>query len=217
MNVPSFGPYDDPQRRMPRHSTDVVNCPVGKILDLSGSGMRVEVKGKCPLSVGQCIPLKLKTPNGSISVRARAVWRKRTGLFSNYQLGFQFEGITPGQTVALATIARFGFITSENVSAYSGKKPQGDAQQSDAGDRSQHKAKPLGSSPASVEASIVLSEYYQRLGVKPDATANEVKKAFHNLARKYHPDVAPGPENHKRFVEAREAYDLITNHLKIAG
>lgn len=201
---------------MPRHATDVVSCPLGKILDLSGSGMRVEIKGRCPVAVGQSIPMKLKTPNGSISVRAKTVWRKRTGLLGGYQIGFHFEGITPGQTVALATIARFGFITSDNVNAYSGKKQSGSNSTGQAGS-TEPKRKSVGSAPASVEASIVLSEYYECLGVKPDATALEVKKAFHNLARKYHPDVAPGPENHKRFVEAREAYDLITNHLKIAG
>ncbi|MEL7086946.1 MAG: PilZ domain-containing protein, partial [Planctomycetota bacterium] len=98
MKVPKESPNQDPRRRMPRHETDAVRCALGDIVDLSGTGMRVAVAGRCPLKVGQVLPIKLKTPNGALSLAARTVWRRRTGLLGGYQVGFNFDGITPQQS-----------------------------------------------------------------------------------------------------------------------
>ena len=59
---------DHPKRKLPRHETDAVTCELGKVLDLSGSGVRLQFKGRCPVKVGQTLPIKLKTPNGSLPV-----------------------------------------------------------------------------------------------------------------------------------------------------
>lgn len=168
-------------------------------MDLSGTGMRVGVKGRCPIKIGQVVPLKLKTPHGSIPVAARAVWRRRTGLLGGCQIGLHFDGIKPNQSVALATIARFGFIAPEGV------------QPASAG------ASASVEPPSAVEATIVMAPYYECLGLAPQATPQDVKNAYRKLARQYHPDVAPGDENQKKFVELREAYDLLSDHLRRAG
>ena len=52
--------------------------------------------------------------------------------------------------------------------------------------------------------------YYDVLGVKKDASAEEIKKTFRNLARKYHPDVAKDKvTGEKKFKEINEAYEVI--------
>lgn len=55
--------------------------------------------------------------------------------------------------------------------------------------------------------------YYDILGVKKDASADEVKKAFRRLARKHHPD-AGGDED--RFKEINEAYEVLSDSEKRA-
>jgi molecular chaperone DnaJ len=55
-------------------------------------------------------------------------------------------------------------------------------------------------------------DYYDVLGVRRDADAGEVKKAFRKLAREFHPDVnTEDPEAEARFKEAAEAYEVLSD------
>jgi len=54
-------------------------------------------------------------------------------------------------------------------------------------------------------------DYYGTLGVKKAATADEIRKAFRKLARKYHPDVNPGDKKaEEKFKEISEANDVLS-------
>lgn len=60
-----------------------------------------------------------------------------------------------------------------------------------------------------------MKDPYQVLGVGPDATDEEIKRAYRALAKKYHPDANPGDEAAaKRMQEVNEAYDQIKNPEK---
>ncbi|HEY0564756.1 MAG TPA: J domain-containing protein [Terriglobales bacterium] len=58
-------------------------------------------------------------------------------------------------------------------------------------------------------------DYYATLGVKKDASADDIRKAFRKLARKYHPDVNPGDKkSEEKFKELSEANDVLSDEKK---
>lgn len=58
-------------------------------------------------------------------------------------------------------------------------------------------------------------DYYNILGVKKDAKAEDIKKAYRRLARKFHPDVNPGDKAAEdKFKEVQEAYDVLSDDKK---
>lgn len=60
-----------------------------------------------------------------------------------------------------------------------------------------------------------VKDYYKILGVKEDATQEEIKKAYRKLARKHHPDKNQGDKKaEERFKEIQEANDVIGNTEK---
>lgn len=53
--------------------------------------------------------------------------------------------------------------------------------------------------------------YYEELGLKRDATVDDIKKAYRKLARKYHPDVSKESDAEEMMQRINVAYDTLSN------
>lgn len=77
---------------------------------------------------------------------------------------------------------------------------------------SQHLHKSFKTSASSHEAN---KDYYKTLGVNPEADHKEIKKAYYQLAKKYHPDTNKGDKKaQKKFQEVSEAYECLSDETK---
>ena len=64
-------------------------------------------------------------------------------------------------------------------------------------------------------ASTAKKDYYEILGVKKSASADDIRKAFKKLARKYHPDVNPGDKSaEEKFKTLSEANEVLSDPKK---
>ncbi|PZU97000.1 MAG: molecular chaperone DnaJ, partial [Leptolyngbya sp.] len=61
---------------------------------------------------------------------------------------------------------------------------------------------------------MALAHYYRILGLRTGASFGDVKLAYRNLARLYHPDTNPGDQLAKeKFIQVTQAYQALVNAL----
>jgi molecular chaperone DnaJ len=59
-----------------------------------------------------------------------------------------------------------------------------------------------------------LPDLYSLLGIRPDASEEEIKRAYRRLAREYHPDVSKDPDAEARFKEINAAYETLKDPIR---
>ncbi|HEL1274813.1 TPA: molecular chaperone DnaJ [Streptococcus equi subsp. zooepidemicus] len=61
------------------------------------------------------------------------------------------------------------------------------------------------------------TEYYDRLGVSKDASADDIKRAYRKMSKKYHPDINKEPGAEQKYKEVQEAYETLSDSQKRAA
>lgn len=175
-------------RRDERFQTLGMSCPIGEIVDLSASGMKIRSKGKPDVIMGQSNQFVLKTSKQKLTVTGIVAWVRRHSMLSKqYEIGIRFTDSRAGMREALIAFAKFGFVGPDH-----GTKTQS------------------GSSKRVVaKASIVVENHYKVLGVERTATEEEVRRAFWALAKAYHPDNNSDPAAEVKFRKINEAHEVL--------
>ncbi len=69
-----------------------------------------------------------------------------------------------------------------------------------------------------MQNTYTVSDYYQILGLSPDASVKEIKIAYRKKARLYHPDINHSPDAMDSFIYVTEAYEfLLSYHKRISS
>ena len=59
---------------------------------------------------------------------------------------------------------------------------------------------------------MTIVDYYRILDLTPEASVTEIKKAYRQKARLYHPDISKNPNTQELFISATEAYDFLISY-----
>ena len=60
-----------------------------------------------------------------------------------------------------------------------------------------------------------MKNYYSILGIPEDASDQDIKKAYRELAKKFHPDINRAKDAHDKFIEITEAYEFLIEQRKL--
>lgn len=163
-----------------------LTCVLGPLVDLSESGMRVRHEGRPGLRRGDLCVFTVESGKQSVRVQGRVAWVRRTS-WSEFQMGIAFEDVRPGIRVALAQLARWGTIRL---------------------DRSVERTAGCTGEEAAT-AAVEVVDLYAIVGVKNDATPEEIRRAYHARAKETHPDTCKEADAAERFDELNKAFKVL--------
>jgi DnaJ-domain-containing protein 1 len=205
-----------------RHDTSSLHVPnLGELLDLSITGMRIKVAGKPKMDVKQVLPLIICNQGQCVKVTAQVVWVRKAALTGNeYQVGIRFMDVKPGIAKALDQLARFGCITPSAgmgaaftpAEAAGGSPASGATAAASATTSASTSAPP----PAAPLITVEVEDLYANLGLAVGASEDQIRKAYHELAMKYHPDRSQEAGAEERFRMIAKTYLVLKDPEKRA-
>jgi DnaJ-domain-containing protein 1 len=211
-------PKEHALRRAPRHEAHGLRCPLGELKDISTSGLRCQTQGKPSVTVGQVVPLVIRNEGQAIKVHAQVVWVRRLGgvMSKTFQIGVRFQSMTPKLERALDQLARFGYVNTSELVEENEPVPEPRASHAataaavQASAPSQHAAPGTaeGGPPRSV-CDIEIEDLYRVLEVLPTADDTTIKKAYHEQAKRWHPDVNKEEGAREKFEDVNKAFQVL--------
>ena len=172
--------------REERFRTNLLSTNLGEVVDISATGTRVRGNRRPTLTIGQVIPLTIRSPQCKVVVQCRVVRVSkapaREGRGTDVSLAFL--DAKPALRAAIAHLGRFGFIPHIDFSNSDAESPR-------------------------KRGRGVLPDYYGLLGVAPGATPGEIRRAYHLLAKQHHPDHVQNTYSVGMFEAVVEAYRVL--------
>ncbi len=191
-------------RRHERHDAHGLRCALGELADLSTTGMRVKGSGKCPVEIGQPVPLVISNGGQTIRVQGEVVWVRKPAFGGGaFQVGVRFTEVRKSLSAALEQFAKFGCVNTSNFGAAHDEP----APTREAGARNPSD----GVTPA---ARVEVENLYAILGVLPGASDQDVRRAFHALAMQYHPDRNQSADAAEKFESINKTYLILKDPEK---
>lgn len=211
-------------RRHERHLTEGLTCVSGEVLDLSSGGMRVRSAERPPVKAGGESAFTLRVGSKTLTVQGKVAWIKRASLLGGpFEYGVQFVGVSSAVAKVIGQIAMYGFVGSGSDAGSSAPRQsawspegQGTAAPSANGSAGGAGANATGAGPQGparpkVVVTADLPCFYQTLGVSFDATEQQIRTAFRQLAKKVHPDVCKEPDAAERFAFITRVYEVLSD------
>lgn len=162
-----------------RMSTEGLCCHVGRVLDLSGSGMRLLVPWKTAPRVGDPETYVFGESPDEFRVMGTVRWVRPAGrLHKRAEVGVEFVGITPARRDAIRRFAATGDQSGLNESA-------------------------------DERVRVEYPDLYKLFHLSPYASQEDIRRAYHKLAKTLHPDRSSHPEAESKFAEVQKAYSIL--------
>ncbi len=172
-------PQNRQPRREPRLDTDGLACHAGRVLDLSGSGMRLLVDWKSAPSAGDPETYVFGDAAGEVRLMGTVRWVRPKGRLRRHaEVGVEFINLTPDKRDALRRMA----VTGDPGTL---RQPEADT------------------------VRVEYPDLYKLLGVSPYASEADLRRAYHAMSKDLHPDRSPDPEAAARFAELSKAYSIL--------
>lgn len=179
----SRGRQHDECRQQKRFSSATpLTCPLGTVSDLSVEGMRVACTHKPPVHRGQELELSVQSGDQRVHIRARIIWIQRTSR-NQHDIGLQFVDVPRSVGIQLATLACFGYLPGQENNASQAVAPSATGNE--------------------------VANFYEVLDIPRQATTEKIRRAYLQLARKYHPDASQSDETETQFKMIHEAYQVL--------
>ena len=177
-----------------------LTCPLGEIVDLSASGMRIRTPGRATLTKGRSAQFVLRSDRQKLTVTGCVAWVRRRSLISKqHEIGVRFTDHRPAIREALVAFAKYGFVSSASTSA-----------STPATNESGSSTPP----PMVARAEIIVENYYKILGVDRTADEDSIRKAYWVLAKTFHPDNNDDPNAEMKFRRINEAHEVLKDPRK---
>lgn len=207
-------------RSAERFKLDGATWDHGRVLNLSSMGAcLIDERTMSPIIGGTCQTIRIGSGGQTLILPVEVRWTRHSASANGRLIGVHFPRLSPAYAKAIETFARFGYVEpilcAERAS--DACDPQIGAESDASG--SEHKSSQSKESRASSsqqseskKTTAVIRptvDLYRILGLRPDASEQDIKASFRREAARWHPDTCTSPDAAERFMDVSKAYRVL--------